>query len=684
MNEHPASRTPFHKATACSFLLNLLIIIPLAILTACSDSDHGTGVVAPVATVVSGAPDASSTTAAFSITVGGSDVDAYKYNIDGENSGAFSAEIPVATPITGTLADGEHTLRIIGKNASGTWQAEANATTLTWTIQVVNYSHARLIGGVWTDASQGQLKGGQGIAVDAEGNSYVVDQENCRVQKFAVDGSFITAWGSLGSGNTNFNYPMGIALDGTYVYVADYINNRIVKLDQDGVYQSSWSTGANSYPTSIAYHGGTLYVTRRGSNTVIGYDTSGAQVYAPVAIGENTYAVGADGTYVYVGCDTGRIWRLPMDLASAALLYDSNLDGGYTPEGIGPDGSGNIYVSFSNHTIRKIDSSGARTATLGTGWSSAPGSFSSPKGVVVSGSSLYVAEYYRAQKLALDGTSQLVYASVSDDDGYLRYPQGLALDSDGNIYVADTFNHRIQKFVSDGSFLATWGICGNEDGNFNRPWGIAVDANGSVYVSDYQNDRIQKFDADGTYLTKWGTTGTEDGQLNGPTGLAVDADGNLIVMDSLNDRGQVFSPTGEFVRKWGSYGSGDGQMNEPDGVTVDTEGNTYVVDVENHRVQKFSSSGAFILTWGTEGTATNQFSYPYGIARDHGGNIYVADRNNDRVLKFGSDGTYLATIGSPGTGNGQLNDPTGVWVDQAGNLYVVEQANNRIQVFQPE
>lgn len=681
MNEHPASRTPLHKATAYNFLLILLIIISLAILTACSGSDHGTGV---VATVASGTPDASSSTAAFSITVGGSDVVAYRYNIDGENSGSFGAEIPVSTPITGTLADGEHTLRIIGRNASGTWQADADATTLTWTIQVVNYSHARLIGGVWTDASQGQIEGGQGIAVDTEGNSYVVDRDNCRVQKFAADGSFVTAWGSLGSGTTHLNYPRGIAFDGIYVYVADSSNNRIVKFDQDGVYQTSWLTGADSYPTSIAHHGGVLYVTRNGSDTVIGYDASGAQVYAPAAIGENTYAVGADGTYVYVGCDTGRIYRLPMDLESTEELYDSNYDGGYTPEGIGPDGSGNIYVSFSDHTIRKIDSSGERTDTLGTEWNNAPGSFSSPKGIAVSGSSLYVAEASRAQKLTLDGTSQLIYASVSDDDGYLRLPQGLALDGDGNIYVADTFNYRVQKFASDGSFLDKWGICGNEDGYFGRPWGIAVDADGNVYVSDYQNDRIQKFDADGTYLTQWGTAGIAEGQLNGPTGLAVNADGNLIVMDSMNDRGQVFSSTGEFVLEWGSYGSGDGQMNEPDGVAVDREGNTYVVDVENHRVQKFSSSGEFILKWGTEGTATSQFSFPYGIARDHGGNIYVADRNNDRVLKFESDGTYLATIGSSGTGNGQLRSPTGVWIDQAGNLYVADQANNRIQVFQPE
>lgn len=667
-------------------LANLLAFLLVLTATGCSDSDHDSApVAAPVAAIASGTPAASSTTAAFAITVGGEGIEAYKYSID---NGAFSVETPVATPISGTLADGVHTLRIIAKDTSGVWQAEAAATALTWTINVTDYTYARCIGGVWTTASQGQLKSAEGMAVDAAGNSYVVDTENSRIQKFAADGSFVTAWGSLGTGNTNLNHPRGITLDGTYIYVADSSNYRVVKYDYTGTYQTQWSTGnptTEGFPTSIAQHGGIIYVTRRGaSNAITGYDSTGGLVYGPLATGENPFAVGTDDTYVYVGCDSGRIYRLLMDLSTSTQLYDSNFDGGYTPEGIGPDGAGNIYVSFSNHTIRKINAAGSRVATLGTGWSTAAGSFMSPHGVVVSGTSLYVAEYSRAQKLALDGTPQLVYACVSDDDGYLRYPQNLALDSAGNIYVSDSENHRIQKFAPDGSFLAKWGSQGTGNGSFNFPWGLAVDDDGNVYVSDYQNDRIQKFDSAGTFLATWGTTGTGNGQLDGPTGLTIDADGNLVVMDSLNDRGQVFSTAGTFVRTWGSYGSGDGLMNEPDGVVMDDAGNAYVVDVENQRVQKFSALGVFLAKWGTEGTATNQFSYPYGIARDHGGNLYVADRNNDRVLKFDSDGTYLATIGTPGSGNGQLSDPTGVWVDSAGTLYVLDKENHRVQVFCPQ
>ena len=92
-------------------------------------------------------------------------------------------------------------------------------------------------------------------------------------------------------------------------------------------------------------------------------------------------------------------------------------------------------------------------------------------------------------------------------------------------------NNRIQKFDSNGAFITKWGSSGSEDGQFNYPVGVAVDSSGNVYVADYVNNRIQKFDSNGTFITKWGSYGSEDGQFSYPYGVAVDSSGNVYVAD---------------------------------------------------------------------------------------------------------------------------------------------------------
>ena len=227
-----------------------------------------------------------------------------------------------------------------------------------------------------------------------------------------------------------------------------------------------------------------------------------------------------------------------------------------------------------------------------------------------------------------------VWGSVGSTDNRFHHPHGITTDSNGNVYVVDTSNHRIQKFSSTGAFLGKWGSFGSENGQFLSPYGIATDTAGNIYVADTGNDRVQKFSSTGTFLGTWGSFGSGNGQFNTPFGIATDKGGNVYVADTENDRVQKFSSTGAFLGTWGSYGSEDGNFIWPFSITTDGGGYVYVADTYNHRVQKFSSTGTFLGTWGSSGSANGQFLYPHGITTDTAGNVYVADTNNDRIQKF--------------------------------------------------
>ena len=263
-----------------------------------------------------------------------------------------------------------------------------------------------------------------------------------------------------------------------------------------------------------------------------------------------------------------------------------------------------------------------------------------------------------------------------------RYPRGIAVDAGGNVYVADSLNHRIQVFDSNGTFIRKWGSRGSGDGKLSYPYGVTVDGPGNVYVADGGNHRIQVFDGNGTFIRKWGSYGAGDGQFYYPRGIAVDGSGNVYVAAAFNHRIQVFDNNGTFLRKWGSLGSGDGQFFRSWGIAVDGLGNVYVADTWNNRIQVFDSNGTFIRKWGSRGSGDGQFFQPVGIAVDGSGNVYVTGFWDNRIQVFDSNGTFLRKWGSYGPGDGQFYHPTGIAVDGPGNVYVADTYNHRIQVFE--
>ena len=316
----------------------------------------------------------------------------------------------------------------------------------------------------------------------------------------------------------------------------------------------------------------------------------------------------------------------------------------------------------------------------------------------------------------------------------LNGPTGVAVDVAGNVYIADEFNYRIRKVNAWGIITAFAGTgSGGGDGGpavdarLSRPSGVAVDGEGNVYIADTFNHRIRKVDSTGTITTIAGSgrTGLNNGGFGGdggpataarlrePHGVAVDGAGNLYIADTGNHRIRKVDTSGVITTIAGSGGgfNGDGgpaidaQLYSPHGVAVDGAGNLYIADFRNNRVRKVDSTGTITTIAGTGpsgylgiyggdgGPAVDaQLYFPSDVALDGAGNLYIADVRNDRIRKVDSTGTITTIAGSGGRGFGgdggpavdaQLNQPSGVALDGAGNLYIADTENNRIRVVTP-
>ena len=281
------------------------------------------------------------------------------------------------------------------------------------------------------------------------------------------------------------------------------------------------------------------------------------------------------------------------------------------------------------------------------------------------------------------------WGTFGSGPGQLDYPKGLAVDSDGNTYVADSYNHRVQVFDQNGRFVRQWGSQGNAAGQFQEPWGIAVDAQGTVFVADTWNHRIQKFDGQGRWLAGWGVFGDTGGTLGatnvfyGPRDIALDMQGNVWVSDTGNKRIVKFSADGEFIGQWGGEGASNGQFREPVGVAVDKDGNVYVADTWNQRVQKFDAAFNFLAAWpvlGWEGeSVTNK---PY-LALDSAQKVYVTGPDYHWCVQFEPAGGVRTVWGQFGSDLASFNMPAGIALGADDSVYVLDSANHRVLKFAP-
>jgi DNA-binding beta-propeller fold protein YncE len=278
--------------------------------------------------------------------------------------------------------------------------------------------------------------------------------------------------------------------------------------------------------------------------------------------------------------------------------------------------------------------------------------------------------------------------------GQFNAPRGLAVASDGTLWVTDSRNHRIQHLDPDGNVLHVFGsfadaAAGNAPGGtFNEPWDIAISEDGFVYVADTWNHRIQKFDSQGQFLAMWGYFGTAEtpDAFWGPRSVAVDTNGNVTVTDTGNKRIVTFDPNGNFISQFGSVGFAPGQFDEPVGIEIDAAGRLYVADTWNQRIQIMAPIGDSEYTpsinWEVYGWFGQSLeNKPYLSVDSTRGNLFVADPEGYRVLQFTADGEFIRYWGDYSTDVSGFGLVSGLAVDPEGGLWVSDGANNRLLHF---
>jgi sugar lactone lactonase YvrE len=314
-------------------------------------------------------------------------------------------------------------------------------------------------------------------------------------------------------------------------------------------------------------------------------------------------------------------------------------------------------------------------------------------------------------------------------------PNGIAVDTNGNLFIADTFNHRIRKVNAATGIISTVagsGPTGDGMGGFsgdngpatsatlNNPIAVAVDAGGNIFISDAGNRRIRKVSAGTGFITTVAGNGMFDsGDVgdNGPAtaaqiaplGFAVDAAGNLIIADVGNNRIRKVDAAAKIITTIAGNGEsgfgGDGglataaSLNAPNAVAVDAGGNIFITDSLNYRVRRVDAKTGTISTMGGNGLAripdenapatASALNYPRGVVFDAAGNLFIADTGNSRIRKVDAASGVITTVAGNNlfsfSGDGgpasaaDLSAPDGVAMDAAGNLFIADTSNQRIR-----
>jgi trimeric autotransporter adhesin len=591
-------------------------------------------------------------------------------------------------------------------------------------------------------------------SVDSAGNLYIINGIAQRIRKVTPAGVITTVAGNGSRGysgdggpavSAQLADPYSVASDSAgNLYIADNGNYRIRKVTPNGVITTMAGIGKSGYggdggPAVIAQIGRIFGIAIDSADNIYLADSENHRIRKVTPAGIITTVAGS-GSRGYSG-DGGRA-------TSAQLGW---------PRSIAADSAGNVFIADSeNHRIRKVTSEGVINAFAGNGiqgYSDEGGNaisaqLDTPHSLAVdSAGNLYFVDAHntsddisiRIRKITPEGLITTIAGgygkgvSFFGGDGgpaasaQLRNPSGVAVDSKGNLYVADKENRRIRKVTPAGiiSTIAGGGTRRPPDAHpattarLASPQGVAVDSAGNLYYADTKANWIRKVTSMGAIKGVAGGSSKEswssflagepidlDRDSNGPYGIAVDSADNLYVADTYQQRIRKITPNGKTATIAGngkccdSGNSGkatSAQLGPPFGVAVDSAGNIYMADSMKHRIRKVTPDGMITTIAGNGiggyggdgGPATSaQLSWPYGIAVDSSDNLYIADTQNNRIRKVTANGIITTVAGNGNeayAGDGgpavsaQLRWPEGIAVDSAGNLYIADTGNNCIR-----
>jgi trimeric autotransporter adhesin len=611
---------------------------------------------------------------------------------------------PPATPAAGTSISLGQPQRVTADSAGNVYFTSLNCVFRldpTGNVTLVAGNSRAGFSGDGGPAVQAQLNAPMGLAVDSSGDLLIADSANNRVREVTPNGIIQTVAGNGSPGvpgstgdygpaiQANLHTPAGVAVDSSGdLYIADSGHSSVRLVTPDGNISTFAGDGYAGYygdggaPSTAAFDN-PQDVAVGGNGTIYVADTGNALIRA-ISQGIVSTVAGNDGA---TSTSTN---QAPNTLPGSSGVTGFSGDGGiattatfYEPSAVAVDSSGNLYIAdMGNDAIRKV------TISSTTQFCPIPGGTNV---ACFTGNIKTVAGTGTVAGFSGDGSSAT--------KATLNLPSGVAVDNQGNIYIADSWNLRIRKVNGSGTISTGAGdglVSYSGDGGpamaaqLNGPKGVGVDAKGNQYVADSRNGVVRMVSSKGMISSIGG------GSFVSPQGVSMDSAGNAYIADLQGNKVwrigtggtlTVFAGTGTQGESGDGGPASNAELDGPAAVAVDPAGNVYIAEFSGNRIREVGTSGTITTVAGNgiQGYSGDggpalaaSLNGPIAIAVDTAGDLYIADSNNSVIREVGSN-RVIHTIAGTGvsgyTGDGgpavqaQLISPSGIAVDTAGNVY---------------